>query len=124
MTAQAAPDVETARAIERAVLDYFEGWFEGDAERMERALHPGLAKLRLLEDDGLDLTTAPEMVEATAAGLGRRRDVPDRRIEIEIAAAGGGIASVVVHSAVYVEHLHLALTGEGWKIVGTLWRPA
>ena len=31
-------------AIVRAALDYFEGWFDGDAARMERALHPDLAK--------------------------------------------------------------------------------
>ncbi len=34
-------------AIVQAALDYFEGWFDGDATRMERALHPDLAK-RLL----------------------------------------------------------------------------
>jgi len=31
-------------AIVRVVLDYFEGWFDGDAARMERTLHPDLAK--------------------------------------------------------------------------------
>ena len=31
-------------AIEACVRDYFEGWFDGDAARMERALHPELAK--------------------------------------------------------------------------------
>ena len=31
-------------AVVSAVLDYFDGWFDGDAGRMERALHPGLAK--------------------------------------------------------------------------------
>ena len=43
---QATPD---EAAIVEAVLDYFEGWFDGDAAAMERALHPGLAK-RALED--------------------------------------------------------------------------
>ena len=33
-----------ATAIRRCILDYFEGWFDGDATRMDRALHPGLAK--------------------------------------------------------------------------------
>ena len=37
------PETERA-AIERAVLDYFEGWFGGDPVRMERALHPELVK--------------------------------------------------------------------------------
>jgi hypothetical protein len=27
-------------AIVRVALDYFEGWFDGDAARMERTLHP------------------------------------------------------------------------------------
>jgi hypothetical protein len=29
--------------IVRVALDYFEGWFDGDAARMERTLHPDLA---------------------------------------------------------------------------------
>jgi hypothetical protein len=31
-------------AIRAVVLDYVEGWFDGDAVRMERALHPELMK--------------------------------------------------------------------------------
>ena len=46
METTAAADVER-EAITDAVLDYFEGWFTADAERMRRALHPQLAKRRL-----------------------------------------------------------------------------
>jgi Putative lumazine-binding len=38
-------------AVVATALDYFEGWFEGDATRMERALHPGLAKRSLGQGD-------------------------------------------------------------------------
>src|ERR1043166_3007167 len=31
-------------AIRKTALDYIEGWYEGDATRMESALHPELAK--------------------------------------------------------------------------------
>jgi hypothetical protein len=31
-------------AVRSVVMDYVEGWFEGDADRMERALHPELVK--------------------------------------------------------------------------------
>lgn len=123
MTAAVPWDVETARSVERAVLDYFEGWFDGDAERMARALHPELAK-RSLKGDVLDTTTAREMIDATAAGMGRAQDVPDRRIEIEITHVDGVNANVVVRSAVYLEYVHLVRTGEGWKIVNTLWQRA
>jgi hypothetical protein len=116
-------NVETARAVERAVLDYFLGWFEGDAVRMERALHPELAK-RTLRSDGLESYTAAEMIEATAAGIGRTLDVVDRRIDIEITHIDRPNASVVVYSSVYVEFIHLVETEDGWKIVNTLWQRA
>ena len=112
-------------AIVRTTLDYFEGWFEGDAARMRRALHPDLAKRS--PDDApapgeLEKLTAQEMIEATAQGIGSTRDVPDRRIEVDIEHVHREIASVTVRSAVYVEYLHLVRTGEGWKIVNALWQ--
>ena len=114
-----ATEVET---ITQTVLDYFEGWFDGDAARMERALHPGLAK-RSLEKDGRSLneTTAAWMIDATARGIGRGRDPGDRRIEVDVEDVYGAIASVTVRSAVYREYVQLARTGEGWRIVNTLW---
>ena len=120
------PGSEDAAAIRACVLDYFEGWFDGDTERMDRALHPGLAKHSLDVDregnEVLDITTKTEMVEATGRGAGRRRDVPDRAIQIDIVGFGGDIASVVVHSAVYLEYLLLARARDGWRITGALWR--
>lgn len=117
---------DDASAIRSCLLDYFEGWFDGDAVRMDRALHPGLAKHALGQDrtrsSVLDVTTKDEMVESTRQGLGRQRDVPDRAIRIDIAGVSGDIASAIVHSAVYVEFALLARTSDGWRITGTLWR--
>jgi hypothetical protein len=117
---------EDVAAIRRCLLDYFEGWFDGDAVRMDRALHPGLAKHSLGQDparsETLDVTTRDEMVEATRQGRGRLRDVPDRGIRIDITGVSDGIASATVHSAVYVEYALLARASEGWRITSTLWR--
>jgi len=115
--------MEDEALIKSAVLDYFEGWFDGDATRMERALHPGLAK-RSLRDDAmsLDSDSAQEMIEATAAGHGKRRDSGKREIEVRVVEVCEEIATVVVHSNVYREYLHLVQTREGWKIVNALWR--
>ena len=112
-------------AIVRAALDYFEGWFEGDAARMSRSLNLDLAKRS--PDDApapgeLEKLTAQDMIEATAKGIGKTRDVPDRRIEVEVEHVHREIANVTVRSAVYVEYLHLVRTREGWKIVNALWQ--
>jgi hypothetical protein len=120
MTVDERTTAETA--IVEAVLDYFEGWFDGDAVRMERALHPDLAK-RSLEQDGrtLDETTAEWMIDATARALGRERDPGDRRIEVEVEDIHGTIANATVRSAVYREYVQLVQAPEGWKIVNALW---
>jgi hypothetical protein len=112
--------VNDEAAITQTVLDYFEGWFDGDAVRMERALHPRLAK-RARRSDGLNETTATEMIEATTKGVGRSRDPGERGIEVDVVEVHKEIATVVVHSNVYREYLHLAQTDEGWKIVNALW---
>jgi hypothetical protein len=113
-------------AIRSCLLDYFDGWFDGDDERMDRALHPDLAKHALGQDsdrsDVLDVTTKDDMVEATRRGIGRQRDSADRGIRIEVLSVSGGIACASVHSTVYREYALLVRTSQGWRITATLWR--
>jgi hypothetical protein len=110
------------QAIVRCILDYFEGWFEADPERMRRALHPSLAK-RALDGAGLDEDTAQGMVEMTAAGVGRRVDSEARRIDVRVVEVHGDIATAIVDSHVYREYVHLVRTERGWTIVNALWAP-
>jgi hypothetical protein len=126
MTAEPAADDRAA--IVRTALDYFEGWFDGDAGRVERALHPQLAKRSLgqvsSDPERLETITAPQMVEAAANGEGRRQDPGDRRIQVDVEQVYGTIANATVRSAVYVEYLQLVRTGDGWRIVNALWQRA
>ena len=112
--------------VTQAVLDYFEGWFDGDVARMDRALHRELAKRSLGQVDPespeLRTVTKERMVVLAAEGEGRRDDPGgDRRIDVEVVVLQGNIASVVVRSAVYREYLHLVRADQGWKIVNALW---
>ena len=115
---------DVRQAIVAAALDYYEGWFEGESERMERVLHPDLVK-RSLAEDGMSVETisAREMVEATAKGIGSTRDPGKhaRDIQIHVDHVYEDIATVTVTSAVYVDYLQLARTRDGWKIVNVLW---
>jgi putative lumazine-binding protein len=122
VVARRDPDTERA-AIERTVLDYFEGWFDADPVRMERALHPELVKRSLEKDASLRTITAESMIEATVRGEGKNESPEDLRVEIEVADVLGELANVTVRSAVYTEYLHLARTSDGWKIVNDLWQP-
>jgi len=113
-------------AIVATVLDYFEGWFDGDAARIDRALHPALAKRSLgqVASAGAELRdlTKEQMVAWTAAGHGKAEDRgPGRRIDVTVVDVHGNIASAVVDSDVYREYVHLVRTDDGWKIVNALW---
>jgi hypothetical protein len=119
-------DAEVERElIEQAALDYFEGWYDADPVRMERALHADLVK-RSFDADGRG-TLGPrrdkaQMIEMTEGGGGSDRGpASEQSIEVEVLDVHRGSASAVVRSAEYHEHLHLVRTPDGWRIVGTLW---
>jgi Putative lumazine-binding len=110
---------DQTEAITQAVLDYFEGWFESDVARMERALHPDLAKRQAGEQ--LGITTKPRMVELTGQGEGEA-DRADGRVDVTVHDVYGDIATVTVDSATYHEYLHLVRTSGGWRIANALWQ--
>ena len=119
-------DVEVERElIKRAALDYFEGWYDADPVRMQKALHDELIK-RSFGADGPGMLGRPrdkaQMVEFTESGGGRDRgSATEQSIEVEVLDLYRGSASAVVRSREYHEHLHLVRTSSGWKIVNTLW---
>jgi hypothetical protein len=123
--ARATGDVEVA-AVRATVLDYFEGWYDADPERMARAVHPDLAKRSRPRDAAqtrsIGTTTAARMIALTAAGEGIPDGAVDRRIDIDVVDVSTDVASVVVRSVVYDEYLQLILTPEGWRIINALWR--
>ena len=113
----------TERATRDEVIatarDYFEGWFDGDPARMDRALHPDLVKRRA--GDELGITTKERMLELTRRGEGKE-DAADRTLDIEVEDVYEDIATVTVCSAVYHEYVHLVRTHDGWKIANALWQ--
>ena len=111
--------------VRSAVLDYIEGWFDGDAIRMERGIDPEIVKrCRGIEGDdpdALETLTQREMVDATAEGEGREEDAEDRQISVQLTYQGENIASATCLCHRYVDLLHLIRMPEGWRIVNAAW---
>jgi hypothetical protein len=109
-------------AITATVLDYYEGWWTGNAMRMERAVHPDLAKRALMADgDSLDQDTAASMIAATKRGIGKKH-AGDTIAELVFQDLDDTMAAVKVRTGVYLEYLHLVRLRQGWKILNVLWR--
>ena len=109
--------------IVTAAHDYIDGWYTGDAARMERALHPALAK-RIQTADGTGAPmvadmSARELIDRTAAGTGTSD--PTRRSDVQVLDVFGRAAAVRIDASGWVDYLHLIHTPGGWKIINVLW---
>jgi hypothetical protein len=113
--------MEEKEAITRAVLDYVEGWYQADGARMERALHPDLAKRGFSPEGDIWNVDKSWMVEAAGRGQGRMEKPETGKKEIRILDIGKTIASVKLVSEKFIDYLHLARNGGEWKIVNALW---
>jgi len=120
--AQSAAD---SAGIRRAALDYAEGWYEGNATRMERALHPDLAK-RIVRTDStgtsrLQQMTAAQLIEAAGGGGGRNTPADRQQKDVVILDIFGSAASARVTMSGWVDYMHLAKWNGEWRIVNVLW---
>jgi hypothetical protein len=113
-------------AITQTALDYIEGWYEGNAERMERALHPHLAK-RIAKHDaaqGVDVLSpmsALELVVATRKGGGTQTPEERQQKDVTILDVYEKAASVKIVASDWIDYMHLAKMEGRWVIVNVLW---
>jgi hypothetical protein len=128
LNAQAKPisDPDEA-AIRQTILDYAEGYYSGNAERMERAVHPllmkrGMMKMNEQDEPFLLLMNSSMLIEAARSGRGKV-DPEKRNIAVEILDRNEQIASAKVYTVQFNDFLHLAKVDGQWKIVNVLWCP-
>ena len=119
-------DTTEREAIAATIADYYLGWYDGDPDRMARALHPSLAKRGWLNGPSGIPTIGTDdfgsMVEYTRRGQGRTTDPERRRYEVRAIEVYDDIASACVYAVPYVDYLHLVRTDDGWRIIHALWR--
>jgi hypothetical protein len=119
--AQSAAD---STAIRQAALDYIEGWYQGDAVRMERALHPELAKRIVRADSAGDWVSsmgASQLVAGARGGFGREVPSADQKTDVTILDVFRNTASARIDAGPWIDYLHLARVDDRWVIVNVLW---
>src|SRR5688572_11412086 len=113
-------------AIRQAALDYIEGRYEGNATRMESALHPELAK-RIVRTNPQNRRSQPDQMSALTLVLGTRRgggeDTPPARQQKDVIILDvfENAASAKVVASDWVDYMHLAKYNGRWVIVNVLW---
>jgi Putative lumazine-binding len=113
-------------AIRATAMDYIEGWYSGDPVRMERALHPELAK-RVVTTDAktgrsqLESIGAMTLVLRTRAGGGSRTPAERQQKDFTLLDVFNGAAVAKIVASDWVDYLELAKWNGRWVIVNVLW---
>ena len=125
LTESSGQSQSDSAAIRQTALDYIQGWYTGDAARMERALHPELAK-RIVRSDTLgnyrlDQMSAMSLVQGTRNGYGKSTPQADRHDDVRILDIYRNVASARIDASDWIDYLQLAKWRGRWLIVNVLW---
>ncbi|HUF04433.1 MAG TPA: nuclear transport factor 2 family protein [Aridibacter sp.] len=123
--AVSAQQSETEQEITRTVLNYAEGWYEGDAAKMESALLPDLAKRRI-ETAGEGRSRVSELsslglVQMARTGNGKNTPKAEQQKEVKILDVFHDTATVRLEMRDWVDYMHVAKYNGKWLIVNVLW---
>jgi hypothetical protein len=122
LVAQTAAD---SAGIRSAAEDYVIGWYDGDVARMERAVHPDLAKRDVRTPSGAPATvrnmTAATLLDATRSRATQRQPDDRRLMEITILTIHNNVAAARVDSWDFVDLVHLGRLDGRWVIINDLW---
>jgi len=124
--AQTTAPVDENAAITKTALNYIEGWYEGNAERMESALHPDLAKRVVMTDPKTGRSQFQHMgalalVQATRRGGGTKTPKEKQLKEVTILDRFENAAIVKIVASDWIDYLSVAKFNGEWKIINVLW---
>lgn len=122
--ASAQAPQEDLAAIQRTALDYIEGYYEGDPEKMGHSLHPELAKRRVSAEDGqskLNPISRDQLIEVARSGRGKSTPAAERRKDVAVLDVFGNTATVKLDARDWVDYLHLVKWNGRWVILNVLW---
>lgn len=126
-SAQAQTDADR-EAVRQAALDYVEGIYNVDPSRIERSVHPKLAKLGFYRPPAEDAyrpgsTMTFEKLVEIAKNYNKEGKLPkDAPREVTLLDVLDQTATVKLVAEWGVDYMHLAKFDGKWMIVNVLWQ--
>lgn len=122
--AQSSAEREAVRA---AVLDYVEGIYTVDHTRIERSVHPDMAKRGFFVKKGETAYSPHTMTYAQLVDLAKNYNknghvAKDAPKEVVIFDISDQTASVKLTAVWGIDYMHLAKYDGKWKIINVLWQ--
>jgi pyruvate/oxaloacetate carboxyltransferase len=114
-------------AVKQAVLDYVEGVYEMSPARIERSIHPDMAKRGFFIKKGETVysphtMTFPQLVELSK-NYNKDGHVPkDAPKDVVVYDISDQTASAKLTAVWGIDYMHLAKYDGKWKIINVLWQ--
>lgn len=126
-TSDTNKNTDEKELIRRAVLDYVEGVYEVDPSKIERSVHPELAKRGFFVRRGETgyseaKMTFAQLVELSKNYYAKNKPPANAPKDVVIFDVLDKTASVKLTAAWGVDYMHLAKSGGKWMIVNVLWQ--
>jgi hypothetical protein len=110
-------------AIRATVTDYIEGYYAGDASRMEKSLHPHYLKHTISGSEGqLKMTEKSGLQMVQDVRANGPISLSDKKEQITVLDITGDVASAKLVTAHWVDYITLSRWNGDWKIVSVVLR--
>ena len=116
-------------AIKETALNYIEGFYNSDWQRMTKAIHPELAKRVIVKDNSgnimLQNMGSSQLIYNTKRNVNSNVLNPDQpfKANVIIYDIYNNVATVkvITNKFTFIDYLHVGKFGNEWKIVNVLW---
>ncbi len=109
-------------AVRATVTDYIEGYYTGDAARMEKSLHPHYLKHMIHGSVPMREKNGLQMVQEVRANGPSDLPQAERTEQISVLDVAGDIASAKLVTSHWVDYMTLSRFEGQWKILSVVQR--
>jgi peroxiredoxin len=120
-----AQNSKDSASVIATAMDYADGYYSGNAARMEQALYPDInkGKANILPQTGkisISISSYSGLIEGTRAKAGTLEE-SKRKLSTAIIQMNDEIANVRVRSAKFNDYVQMVKSEGQWKIINVLW---
>lgn len=119
---QTTSSTDDSDAIRATVINYSEGYFTGDAARMEQTLHPHYLKHIIHGDIPMRERTATQMMKEVRATGVPNMPAAHKTEQVTVLDVAGVIASAKLVTPEWIDYMTLEKVDGQWKILSVVQR--
>lgn len=119
---QTNTSADDASAVRATVTNYIEGYYTGDARRVEHTLHPHYLKHVIHGDIPMREKTGPQMVNEIRANGTPDMPAAQKAEQVTVLDIAGAIASAKLVTPGWTDYISLEKVNSEWKILSVVQR--